>query len=449
MMKIPRAAPPRNLIVQKYGGSSLADAAGIRRSAQRIAETQASGYQVLAVVSAMGDTTDELLDLATSVSPRPRACDLDALLTTGELVSMALLVIALADLGANARTFTGSQAGLITDSLHGKARITDVKPDRIHACLKRGDIAIVAGFQGRTRKKKALTTLGRGGSDLTAVALAAALHASVCEIYTDVDGIYTADPRVVPTARKIEVLSSEEMLEFAASGAKILHLRCVEYARRFNVPIHVRSSFIQAPGTLVLPCLDGHRATSARERVVVSAVTSNNSAATITVTDVPLSTEATARIFGSLANSGFTIRMITRYTHQAHHSTSDLVFALPATDAPAALATLTAIQEATGFRGVKVQDHMGQITVSGLGMRSSSEVLCAFFRVLSDADIPVQLIETSELSISAVIPADRLEDAVRGLEVGFGLNKTQIPPSGGQKRSTISETGAAHGPAHA
>lgn len=442
--------PTGSLIVQKFGGSSVKDPACIRRAAQRLAGAHSAGYKVVGVVSAMGDTTDELLELACCVSPRPQQRHLDALLTTGELIPMTLLVMALADLGVKARTFTGEQAGLITDNVYGHAHILDVKPHRVRACVERGEIAVVAGFQGRTRKKKRkTTTLGRGGSDLTAVALAAALEASICEIYTDVDGVRTADPRIVPTARKIEVLSSEEMLEFAASGAKILHSRCVEYARRFNVPIHVRSSFIQAPGTLVLPCLDGHRATSAKERVVVSAVTSNNSAATITVSDVPLSTEATARIFASLANSGFTIGMITRSTHPAHHSTSDLVFALSATDAPAALATLTAIQETTGFRRVKVQDHMGQITVSGLGMRSSSEVLCAFFRVLSDADIPVQLIETSELSISAVIPADRLEDAVRDLEVGFGLHKTQIPPSAERKQNTISETGAAHGLTHA
>ncbi|HSL37631.1 MAG TPA: aspartate kinase, partial [Arthrobacter sp.] len=228
--------PQGCVVVQKFGGSSLADPSGILRAARRIAKTRENGYQVVAVVSAMGDTTDELCDLAAGVSSRPRPSDLDALLSTGELVSSALLAIALADLGQAPVTFTGSMAGLITDNVHGRAQITDVRPDRIRTCLARGEIPIVAGFQGRTKKGKKVTTLGRGGSDLTAVALAAALGAGICEIYTDVDGVYTADPRIVPKARKIGVLSSEVMLEFAASGCKVLHLRCVEYARRFGIP---------------------------------------------------------------------------------------------------------------------------------------------------------------------------------------------------------------------
>lgn len=434
-----RYLPPRgSLIVQKFGGSSVKDAACILNAAQRLAGAHLAGYKVVGVVSAMGDTTDELLELAHSVSERPQQRHLDALLTTGELVPMTLLAIALADLGIKARTFTGEQAGLITDHVYGHAHIVDVKPHRVRACVQEGGIAIVAGFQGRIRKKKRkLTTLGRGGSDLTAVALAAALEASLCEIYTDVDGVHTADPRIVPTARKIDVLSSEEMLEFAASGAKILHLRCVEYARRFDVPIHVRSSFTQAAGTLVLPCLDGHRDTSARERPVISTVTSNNSAATVTLTEVPARPEVTARIFEDLAKSGLAVNTITQSLHTENHSSSDVVFMIPGTDVATALTTLTEMKATIGFQRVLIQDHMGEITVSGLGLRSSSDVLYAFVRALSDADIPVQLMETSELSLSAVIPGDRLEDAVTKVEAAFGLGKAHAQLSAPQPQSTL------------
>lgn len=421
-MNMRREAPTQSLIVQKYGGSSLADAAGIRRSARRIAETQAAGYQVLAVVSAMGDTTDELLDLAASVSSRPRACDLDALLTTGELISMALLAMALADLGAITRTFTGSQAGLITDSLHGKARITDVKPDRIRACLKRGEIAIVAGFQGRSQKERALTTLGRGGSDLTAVVLAAALHASLCEIYTDVDGIYTADPRIVPTARKINVLSSEEMLEFAASGSKILHLRCVEYARRFGVPIHVRSSFVQNTGTLVLPGPNRiHIGEDAGEQPVMSEVVGVNSAARITLVGVPNESGTTTKIFQGLAESGVSVEMIVQNVRAPDIGFSDIVFTLPELEAPAALAVLSSAKATLGFHDLLYNEHVGKVSLSGLGMRSSPGVFHLFFKALSDAGIEMELIEMSETCIGAVTRASQLEDAVRSIRRAFGL----------------------------
>ena len=241
-----------SLIVQKYGGSSVADAASVKRVARRIVDTKKAGHDVVVVVSAMGDTTDELLDLAEQVSPLPPARELDMLLTAGERISMALLAMAISDLGAEARSYTGSQAGLITDSKHGAARIIDVTPGRIQQAIAEGAIPIVAGFQGVAQDTKDVTTLGRGGSDTTAVALAAALDAEVCEIYTDVDGVFSADPRVVPAARKVPFITYEEMLELAAVGAKVLHLRCVEYARRFELPIHVRSSFSQHTGTLVL-----------------------------------------------------------------------------------------------------------------------------------------------------------------------------------------------------
>ncbi len=442
------APPTGSVIVQKFGGSSVKDAAGIRRAARRLASTHSAGYKVVGVVSAMGDTTDELLDLARSVSPRPRRKHLDALLSTGEIIPMTLLVMALADLGVKAVPFTGERAGLITDHVHGDARIIDMRPHRVAECLERGEIAVVAGFQGGAGKKKRTTTLGRGGSDLTAVALAAALDASICEIYTDVDGVHSADPRIVPRARKIEVLSSEEMLEFSASGAKILHLRCVEYAHRFHVPLHVRSAFTDAPGTLVLPSSEGHWDRSAEEHPVVSAVTSNNSAATITVVDVPRSPEATSRIFGDLAESGLSVSMIARSAHTAADGRSSVVFTLPAVDVPTALATLTASREQTGCGRAEVRDSMGRITVSGVGMRSSAGVLRVFFSVLSDAAVPVLLVETSDLSLSAVVPAGRLGEAVRGLEAAFGLGGTPEHLPALEHRDAVTVSGTADGFTH-
>ncbi len=416
------AAPSQNVMVQKFGGSSVADAAGIRRAARRVAETQASGYQVVAVVSAMGDTTDELLDLATSISPRPHARELDTLLTTGELVSAASLAIALADLGVDVRTFTGSEAGLITDDRHGKARITDVDPRLIRACLKRGQIAVLAGFQGRSHNGEAVTTLGRGGSDLTAVALAAALGASVCEIYTDVDGIYTADPRIVSNARKIDVLASEEMLEFAASGAKVLHLRCIEYARRFGVPIHVRSSFVHKQGTMILPSLDQPDADAhAGEQTLVSDVASANSAAQVTVAGIPDCSKTTARLFQVLAASGLNIEMIGQNPREAGAELADITFILPAAEVRAAIAALNAAQGRLGFETLYHNDEMGRVSLTGLGMRSSPTAFHTFFKALTDAGISLEMISISELCIVAVTPAHQLAEAVRALQMAFGL----------------------------
>ncbi|MCW2131473.1 aspartate kinase [Arthrobacter sp. VKM Ac-2550] len=416
------AGHSKNVIVQKYGGSSVADAAGIRRVAQRVAETQASGHQVVAVVSAMGDATDDLLDLAASVSPHPPARELDTLLTTGELVSAALLAIALADLGADVRTFTGSAAGLITDDFHGKARIVDVDPRRIRACLKNGQIAVVAGFQGRSRKGKTVTTLGRGGSDLTAVALAAALGASVCEVYTDVDGIYTADPRIVPNARKIDVLASEEMLEFAASGAKVLHLRCIEYARRFGVPIHVRSSFAQKQGTMILPSLDQHHSEAqAGEQTLVSNVASVNSAAQVTVAGIPDCSRTAARLLQDLAAAGLSIEMLAQNPRDASTELADITFTLPSAEVPAAIAALDAAQSRIGFEALHHNDEVGKVSLTGLGMRSSPTAFSTFFQALADAGISPEIISISELCIAAVTPANQLADAVRALQIAFGL----------------------------
>lgn len=413
--------PSANVVVQKYGGSSVADAAGIRRAAQRVADTQAAGFQVVAVVSAMGDTTDELLELASSVSSRPHARELDSLLTTGELVSAALLAIALADLGTDAHTFTGGEAGLITDERHGQACITDVDPHHIRSCLTRGQVPVVAGFQGRSRKANRATTLGRGGSDLTAVALAAALG-SVCEIYTDVDGVYTADPRVVPKARKIDVLASEQMLELAASGAKVLHLRCIEYARRFGVPIHVRSSFRSRPGTMILPSFDqAHAEAGAGEQTLVSEVASANSAAQVTVAGIPDCSWTTARLLQDLAASGLNVDMIAQNPRDAGADSADITFTLPATELPRAIAALDAAQSRLGFESMHHRDEMGRVSLTGLGMRSSPTAFHTFFKALTDAGISPEMISMSGLSIVAATRANQLADAVRALEMAFDL----------------------------
>ncbi len=382
------------------------------------------------MVSAMGDTTDELCDLAAEVSTRPRPSDLDALLSTGELVSSALLAIALADLGQAPVTFTGSMAGLITDNVHGKAQITDVRPDRIRTCLARGEVPIVAGFQGRTKKGKKVTTLGRGGSDLTAVALAAALGAGICEIYTDVDGVYTADPRIVPRARKIGVLSSEVMLEFAASGCKVLHLRCVEYARRFGIPIHVRSSFVPAPGTLILPGLDRHPFRKpVREQPVVTSVGGVNSAAKVIVMGVPDKPDSMARLFQVLSRSGVNVQTIVQSAANSGSRRSDVALIIPAPEASPALAVLGAAQGTIGFEGLQHRGEVGRVSVTGVGMRSSPDVVCTFLWTLSEAGIDVDLVEISETNVAAITGAEQLADAERVVRLAFGMTPAAEPPA--------------------
>ncbi len=417
----PTAAPARGVIVQKFGGSSLADAAGIQRAAARIATTLDDGYQVVAVVSAMGDTTDELYDLAADLSSRPQPSSLDALLSIGELVSSALLAIALSELGRSPRTFTGSQAGLITDSVHGKARITDVRSGRVRAALQRGEVPVVAGDQGRTKKGKVVTTLGRGGSDLTAVALAASLGALACEIYTDVDGVFTADPRIVPTARKIAVLSSEEMLELAASGCKVLHARCVGYARRFGVTIRVRSSFSEDAGTLIVPDLGGRPAgTSARERPVVTGVTSVNSTVRLTIVGLPDAPQHVAGVFDTLARSGVTVETVRRTT-RAGSDRSDVALLVPAAQSAVALAVLRPARESLGFEDIRHGGPVGRVAIAGVGMRSSPEVLCTFLNALSAVGIDCDLVEISETGIAGITHAGRLADAERAVRLAFGM----------------------------
>jgi len=412
------------LVVQKYGGSSVADASCIKRVAQRIVATKKAGNDVVVIVSAMGDTTDELLDLAQQVSPLPPVRELDMLLTSGERISMALLAMAIANLGQEARSFTGSQAGVITDSSHGRARIIDVTPGRIREALDNGQIAIVAGFQGVSQDTKDITTLGRGGSDTTAVALAAALNADVCEIYTDVDGVFTADPRIVSTARKIPKISYDEMMEMAACGAKILHLRCVEYARRFGLPIHVRSSFSTKEGTWVVSDPDSEG--TEMEQPIISGVAHDRSEAKITVVGVPDKVGEAATIFKTLADAEINIDMIVQNVSAATTGRTDISFTLPTSDASAALTALKKIQERIGFESLLFDDQIGKISLIGAGMRSHPGVTATFFAALADAGVNIEMISTSEIRISVIVGQDEVDTAVSAAHRAFDLDVDQV-----------------------
>jgi aspartate kinase len=415
-----------SLVVQKYGGSSLADADSIKRVARRIVETRKAGNEVCVVVSAMGDTTDELLDLAQQVSPMPPGREMDMLLTAGERISMALVAMAIANLGHEARSFTGSQAGVITDSSHGRARIIDVTPGRIRGALDEGHIAIVAGFQGVSQDSKDITTLGRGGSDTTAVALAAALKADVCEIYTDVDGVFTADPRIVPTARKIERLSNEEMLEMAACGAKILHLRCVEYARRFDMPIHVRSSFSYREGTWIVdPDIIEGEAASTVEAPIIAGVAHDRSEAKITVVGVPDHPGKAAEIFQACADAEINIDMIVQNVSAVETGLTDISFTCPKTDAQTGVQALKRIQDHVGFMSLQFDDHIGKLSLIGAGMRSHPGVSATLFKALADAGVNIEMISTSEIRVSVITRDDQLDEAVRAVHTAFGLDSSQ------------------------
>ncbi|WP_165067750.1 aspartate kinase [Marisediminicola senii] len=407
-----------SLIVQKYGGSSVADADGIKRVAKRIVETRKAGNEVVVVVSAMGDTTDELLDLAESVSPLPAGRELDMLLTAGERISMALLAMAIRSLGVEARSYTGSQAGMITDARHGKARIVDVTPGRVREALDVGAIAIVAGFQGVNRGTGDITTLGRGGSDTTAVALAAALGADVCEIYTDVDGIFTADPRVVPSARKIDRITSEEMLELAASGAKVLYIRAVEYARRHGVTLHVRSSFNNNEGTLVVNPQDG----DTMEEPIISGIAADLGEAKITVVGVPDIPGKAAQIFTIVASTDANIDMIVQNVSAASTGLTDISFTLPKLEGALVLRALEAAQVDVGFRALQYDDQIGKLALVGAGMRTNAGVSAKLFTALFDAGINIEMISTSEIRISVVTRADTINEAVRVVHSAFGLD---------------------------
>ncbi|MER6249907.1 aspartate kinase [Streptomyces sp. NPDC001584] len=408
------------LVVQKYGGSSVADAEGIKRVAKRIVDAKKNGHQVVVVVSAMGDTTDELIDLAEQVSPMPAGREFDMLLTAGERIAMALLAMAIKNLGHEAQSFTGSQAGVITDSVHNKARIIDVTPGRIRTALDEGNIAIVAGFQGVSADSKDITTLGRGGSDTTAVALAAALDAEVCEIYTDVDGVFTADPRVVKKAKKIDWISSEDMLELAASGSKVLLHRCVEYARRYNIPIHVRSSFSGLPGTWVSN--ENPQGDAQVEHAIISGVAHDVSEAKITVVGVPDKPGEAAAIFRAIADAEINIDMIVQNVSAASTGLTDISFTLPKTEGHKAIEALEKAKSAIGFDSLRYDDQIGKISLVGAGMKTNPGVTASFFQALSDAGVNIELISTSEIRISVVTRQDDVNEAVRAVHTAFGLD---------------------------
>ncbi|MEU7024584.1 aspartate kinase [Streptomyces sp. NPDC048717] len=410
------------LVVQKYGGSSVADAEGIKRVAKRIVEAKKNGHQVVVVVSAMGDTTDELIDLAAQVSPMPAGREFDMLLTAGERISMALLAMAIKNLGHEAQSFTGSQAGVITDSVHNKARIIDVTPGRIRTALDEGNIAIVAGFQGVSADKKDITTLGRGGSDTTAVALAAALDAEVCEIYTDVDGVFTADPRVVKKAKKIDWISFEDMLELAASGSKVLLHRCVEYARRYNIPIHVRSSFSGLQGTWVSNERPVEQGAQKVEQAIISGVAHDTSEAKITVVGVPDKPGEAAAIFRAIADAGINIDMIVQNVSAAATGLTDISFTLPKAEGRKAIDALERGRGTIGFDSLRYDDQIGKISLVGAGMKTNPGVTADFFRALSDSGVNIELISTSEIRISVVTRADAVNEAVRAVHTAFGLD---------------------------
>ena len=411
------------LIVQKFGGSSVADAEGMKRVAARIVATKKAGHQVVVVVSAMGDTTDELIDLANAVTPIPQGRELDMLLTAGERISMALLAMAINNLGFEALSFTGSQAGVITDSVHGKARIIDVTPGRIREAISSGAIAIVAGFQGISQDTKDITTLGRGGSDTTAVALAAALEADVCEIYTDVDGIFSADPRVVPAARKLKTVTYEEMLELAAAGAKVLHLRCVEYARRFNLPIHVRSSFSPNEGTWVV---ENHPEGGTMEQAIMSGVAHDKSEAKVTIVGVPDRTGIAARIFQAVADNDINVDMIVQNVSTAATGLTDISFTLSKDEGQKATQVLQRIQGEVGFASLLYDDTVGKLSLIGAGMRSHPGVTATFFAAMAEAGVNIEMISTSEIRISIIVREADLERAAKAAHTAFGLDADQI-----------------------
>lgn len=413
------------LVVQKYGGSSVQDADRIKRVADTIMSARKRGDDVVVVVSAMGDSTDELLDLAAQVSPLPDPRELDMLLTSGERISMALLAMAIKNLGYEARSFTGSQAGMITTAKHGDARIIDVTPGRIRGALDEGAVAIVAGFQGVAQDTKNITTLGRGGSDTTAVALAAALEADVCEIYTDVDGIYTADPRIVSDARNVDTITYEEMLELAASGAKVLHLRAVEYARRSNIPLRVRSSYSSKPGTLVTGSMEDLPV----EQALITGVAHDRSEAKISALAVPDEPGQAAELFKVVADAEINIDMIVQNISTKDNGRTDISFTLPKDDGPRAMAALQKARDEIGFTGLLYDDHIGKVSLVGAGMRSHPGVTATFCKALAEAGVNIEIISTSEIRISVVCRDTELDTAVAVVHEAFAL--------GGQEEAVV------------
>jgi aspartate kinase len=393
----------------------------IKKVAERIVRTRKEGHDVVVVVSAMGDTTDELTDLAQQVSPAPPAREMDMLLTAGERISNALVAMAIHSLGAEARSFTGSQAGMLTTSKHGDARIVEVNPYRLREALAEGHIVLVAGFQGMSEDSKDITTLGRGGSDTTAVALAAALEADVCEIYTDVDGIFSADPRIVPKAQHLDTVTYEEMLEMAACGAKVLHLRAVEYARRYNVPLRVRSSYNDKPGTLV----SGSIEEIPLENPIITGVAHDRSEGKITVTGVPDTPGMAARIFRTVADAEINIDMVLQNISTSKVGRTDITFTLPRSDGPTAVAALEKAKDQVGFEQLIYDNEVGKVSLVGAGMRNHPGVTATFCEALSDAGINIETMNTSEIRISVICRSDQLDDAVRALHEAFELGSEE------------------------
>ncbi len=413
------------LIVQKYGGSSLESAERIRRVAERIVETKKQGHDVVVVCSAMGDTTDELLDLAEQVNPVPPAREMDMLLTAGERISNALVAMAIESFGAEAQSFTGSQAGVLTTERHGNARIVDVTPGRVREALDEGKICLVAGFQGVNRETRDVTTLGRGGSDATAVALAAALKADVCEIYSDVDGVYTADPRIVRNAKKLDSISFEEMLEMAAVGAKVLMLRSVEYARAFNVPLRVRSSYSTDIGTLV----SGSMEDIPVEEAVLTGVAHDRSEAKITVLGIPDTPGEAAKVFRAVADAEINIDMVLQNISKLDSNRTDITFTCPREDASRAVQLLKAMAADADWQDVLFDDHIGKVSLVGAGMKSHPGVTADFCEALRDAGVNIELISTSEIRISVLIRDTDVDKAVVAIHDRFQL--------GGEEEATV------------
>ncbi len=416
----------------KFGGTSVAGAEEIKRAAARIVAAREAGNRVVAVLSARGKTTDELVAQAMEISERPVAREMDMLLSTGERISCALCAMAIHDMGHEAISLTGSQAGIVTDSSHTKARIIDVRADRISETLGQDRIVLVAGFQGVSTDSHDVTTLGRGGSDTTAVALAAALGASVCEIYTDVSGVFSADPRIVPEARKLPVVSYEEMLEMSASGAKVLQLRSVEYARNHGVPIHCRSSFEDGPGTLV------QAEDETVEQPFVTAVTHSDGEARVTLTGVQDEPGVAGRIFGALAEAGVNVDVIIQNEPVGDDQLADLSFTVDRSD------LLTAVDTVEGLggvsNGVRTDERIGKVSIVGAGMRSHPGVAAKVFEVLGGEGINIEMISTSPIKISCVIGADRVPDAVKALHEAFDLGADAVrpeDPTGSQHRPTV------------
>jgi aspartate kinase len=417
---MPDAPVDGQTVVMKFGGTSVADAEMIQRAARRIVEQKEAGNRVVAVLSARGKTTDELVAMAHEVSPRPHPREMDMLLSTGERISCALAAMVINDLGHQAISLTGSQAGIVTDTSHTKARILDVRADRIRTALDEEKIVLVAGFQGVAQDSLDVTTLGRGGSDTTAVALAAALDADVCEIYTDVAGVFSADPRIVPDARKLPILSFEETLEMSASGAGVLQLRSVEYARNHGIPIHCRSSFDGAPGTFVLD------EDQTMERPLVTAVTHSTDEARVTLTGLPDRPGIAARVFGSLAQANVNVDMIIQNEPIADDHRADMSFTVPKSDLPAAQEALAPLAEELAFGGIQTDDSMGKVSLVGAGMKSHPGVAAKAFGVLGEAGVNIEMISTSPIKISCVVRAEDVEAAVRGLHTAFELGADAV-----------------------